>query len=465
MLKIIKKAYFLILLSYVPVFADLESLVKTEAALQAQFGSEQAAASPDAMTRMLAQFYKNRNYKPLWVVESGFSSAATNALETFANADVEGLESKDYSGAQKAVARVGADPTKILDAEVALTKTALQYIDDIRGDRLHPSKIKKELYIQKQQADASTILANNMAADPTGNWLKSYTYQNPQYQRLKALLAECREALKADPANAELSKKIQKIVLNMERWRWLPEKMANRYVMVNIAAFNLKGVQNDKIVLETPVIVGHVTRKTPVFAANINSIRFNPSWNVPRFIAVKDKLPKIKRNPSYLNRSGFVLYNSAGNVISPRSVNWASVNANNFNYHLRQVPGDRNALGKIRFTLDNTSGIYLHDTPEKKLFDEPVREFSSGCIRVKDPIKLASFVFNNPQAWTPQKIKDNMRGNFTKNVALVQPVPVYITYFTVWQDDKGDIYFSKDSYGKDRELEEALKNRPHKLPS
>lgn len=458
---------FIILLIFShKIFANTEVSNQVQSEIQSRFGTEQALNSSTPLTKMLAQLYQNRQFKPVWIVEGAFSSAVGNIIEAFANADAEGLEANDYAGAKRAVEKATDDPSKLIEAEIALTQTALQYIDDIRGDRLNPAKIRKELYLKKGSDDDVIVrtFIENMAQDESGAWLKAYTLRNPHYQALKRLLAEYRQQLQnASHNDTELVKRIEKIIINMERWRWLPETMADRYVIVNIAAFELKAIQDDKTVLSMPVIIGHNIRKTPVFASIIDGIRFNPSWYVPHSIAVQDKLPKIKKNPSYLTNSGYVLYNSSGQAISPRSVDWSSVSAGNFPYHLRQVPGSKNALGKIRFSIISPYNIFMHDTPEKELFEEDDRARSSGCIRVKDPVKLAGFVFNDPQNWSTAKIKDNMQGNLTKNVPLTRPVPVYITYFTVWQDASGKMHFAKDIYERDGQIKQALHTRPHRL--
>jgi murein L,D-transpeptidase YcbB/YkuD len=434
-----------------------------QAELQKRYGTPEALKSTDELTRELAEIYTARNFAPYWYNETGKTEAASHAINAFERANQEGLDPEDYLLASKSVGAAESNPAKNIDAEIALTKTALQYLKDMRGDRVDPNKIKKELYLKKFSIDASRIFAENMTADPSGAWLQIYTLQNPNYQALKGFLADYQRKLAAaggkDPA---LAKKIEQIVINMERWRWLPETMPNRYVMVNIAAFELKAVEGNQVAFETPVIIGHVTRKTPVFASTIEAVRFNPSWHVPHQLAVKDKLRKIKADPSYVERSGFVLYNSAGQAISAHSVNWSNVSAGNFNYHLRQVPGPRNALGKIRFTFPNNYNVYIHDTPEKDLFNESERDFSSGCIRVKDPVKLARFVFNDTEHWSDENIKKNMKGNLTKNIPLAQTVPVYVTYFTVWKDNQG-MHFEKDIYGRDQQLREALKARTHRL--
>lgn len=262
--------------------------------------------------------------------------------------------------------------------------------------------------------------------------------------------------------NQTLQDKVDQILVTMERWRWLPETLEDRYIMVNIAAFDLKAYERDKKVLEMPVIIGRDYRETPVFTSRIYSLRFNPSWHVPHSIAVKDKLKKIRQDPSYLTRGGYLLYTSEGERISPYRVNWTQVTSGTFHYRLRQLPGARNALGKIRFSMKNPFNVYLHSTPDTHLFDKTRRNFSSGCIRVSRPAELAAFVLDEPSQWTLSTIAAEMEGTRTRNVKLDRPIPVYISYFTVWVDDQGEAHFMDDLYGQDAKIRQVLKDPSHR---
>lgn len=262
--------------------------------------------------------------------------------------------------------------------------------------------------------------------------------------------------------NVSVQERIQQIKITMERWRWLPKNLGNRHVLVNIAALTLKAFENEKEVLEMPVIVGQRYRQTPVFSSTIYSIRFNPTWNVPRMIAVQDKLKLIKKDSTYLRKKGFIVYDESGEVVQPESVNWSSLSKGYFPYHLKQLPGSQNALGKIRFSIHSPFDIYLHSTAEPKLFEKSERYLSSGCIRVKFPVELAAFVFNDTANWPNEKISSMMEGTKTMNVTLPYPVPVYITYFTVWQDPQGEIYFAKDIYDQDKRIGVALDDMKRK---
>jgi len=489
-----------------------------------------AKASPQKTfrDRDVALFYQNKKFNPVWVTRSGFSVSTEAALEVFQNAHQEGLDPKDYMDAAEKVDAAKQDASKLLEAEIALTRTALEYIDDLGGERLNPRKISKKLYLKPDPVDAVAVLTQGTSIDQTGDWLRQLTVEHEEYQNLKKLLAHYRSVqgdkempllpsgpmlkkgdkgkrvgilqkqlqlrevlahavskhfdedtesavrafqaqngLKVDGVvgsqtrsvlNLTAEQRVKQIIVTMERWRWLSPKLGDRYIFVNIAGFYLKGVENGQTVLEMPVIIGRNYRQTPVFSSYVNQVRFNPSWYVPRGIAVKDKLEKIKKDPGYLTRGDYVLYSSDGSAISPHSVNWTNVSANNFPYRLRQRPGSQNALGKVRFNIVNPFNVYLHSTPDKHLFDKSVRNFSSGCVRVGKPAELAQFILNQPSKWSLQTISANMQGTGTRNVS-VNRVPTHITYLTVFTDDTGNTRFVPDVYGQDKLIYNALKNR------
>lgn len=252
--------------------------------------------------------------------------------------------------------------------------------------------------------------------------------------------------------------RVDAIDVALERWRWMPRNPGDRHVLVNIPAFELRGYDNSNLVLYSPIIVGMHYRKTPVFSAVIREVKFHPDWNIPVSIAIKDKLPKIRRHKDYIERMGLEVYDTSGGSrvrIDPNTVDWSNINGKNMKYHFRQPPGSKNALGKVRFTIDTPYGIYLHDTSNPELFNKVHRAFSSGCIRVQKVQELAEFLFNDSENWSNDRLTKEFKGHKTKRVALQNPIPVHITYFRVWQEDGKD-YFYPDVYGQDKLVWDAL---------
>ena len=256
--------------------------------------------------------------------------------------------------------------------------------------------------------------------------------------------------------NVPVSERIRQVELNMERWRWLPDDFGARYILVNIPSFKMNVIENGKPVFESKVVVGREERQTPSFSANMAYLVMSPKWYVPRSIAVKDKLPQLKRNPYALARQNIRIFNSAGQPIDPGAINWSAVGAGNFNYQLRQDSGPRNALGGIKFMFPNPYNVYLHDTPSRELFSRNQRTYSSGCIRISNPVELAEYLLKHDPRWTRDAIKAASTSGKQRVVSLPQQVPVYLLYWTVWVDENGLAHFRDDIYKRDKPLVRAL---------
>ena len=296
--------------------------------------------------------------------------------------------------------------------------------------------------------------------------LKLYTNQNPeQYlnnnyfddQLFAAVsLFQKRHGLKQDGAvgnntlnslNIPINYKLTSIKINLDLWRKLPKYLGEKYILVNVPAFKLYGVENNQKILDMRVIVGKLDWNTPVFSEYMEYVVINPFWNIPSSIFVDEVLPEVKKDPDYLKKKNIELVSlSSASVESSEYVNWHEVDPNNFNYRLRQQPGAGNPLGRLKFMLPNKHSVYLHDTPMKSLFNRPNRRFSHGCIRVERPLELADFVFNDDIEWNAQKIQNAINSGVSNNIYIKQPIPVHILYFTVWVENNNSIHFRNDVY-------------------
>jgi murein L,D-transpeptidase YcbB/YkuD len=258
------------------------------------------------------------------------------------------------------------------------------------------------------------------------------------------------EALNITPAARR-----EQIVINMERWRWLAENLGSKHLLVNIAGFELKGVVDNRTVLRKPVIVGRHYRRTPVFSDAVRYLVFNPTWTVPYKLAVRDKLPDIQKDPEYLKRLGFTVYDKEQRVVDPTTVDWSQITRRDFPYRLVQAPGPDNALGQIKFMFPNPYDVYLHDTPTRELFDKSDRAFSSGCVRVADPLELAAWLLED-EGYSREQIEAIVATGQLHTLFLKQPIPVHIEYWTAWIDGDGLLNFRSDIYQRDPPLAAAL---------
>lgn len=258
------------------------------------------------------------------------------------------------------------------------------------------------------------------------------------------------EALNITPATRR-----HQIAINMERWRWLSENLGSKHLLVNIAGFELKGVIDNRTDLRKPVIVGRHYRRTPVFSDAVRYLVFNPTWTVPYKLAVRDKLPDIQKDPEYLTRLGFTVYDQERRVVDPATVDWTQLTRRDFPYRLVQSPGPDNALGQVKFMFPNPYDVYLHDTPSRELFEKSDRAFSSGCVRVADPLELAEWLLAD-EGYTREQIEQIVATGELRTLYLKNPVPIHIEYWTAWIDGDGLLNFRTDIYQRDPPLAAAL---------
>jgi murein L,D-transpeptidase YcbB/YkuD len=248
--------------------------------------------------------------------------------------------------------------------------------------------------------------------------------------------------------------------MNMERSRWISHDLGDVRVGVTIAGFKLVVFNDGKLELAMPVIVGKTYHKTPVFSDMIKYLEFNPFWNIPTGIARNEMLPKLKKDPMYLRERNIRVFSSWGEdakELDSTKIDWNDVGSNITRYKLRQDPGPANALGTVKFMFPNKYNVYLHDTPSHNLFQRTGRTFSHGCIRVSEPLELASYLLGGEEkGWGIDRVREIVSGGKRTIVSLEKPIPVHITYRTVWIGPDGTVRFSEDVYGRDKLLEKAL---------
>ncbi len=255
--------------------------------------------------------------------------------------------------------------------------------------------------------------------------------------------------------NIPAQERVRQIMVNMERWRWLPEDLGDRHILVNVAGFELRRVEYGSLQDVIRVVVGKPGHRTPVFSNKIKYLELNPTWTVPYSIASKEILPKLQSNPYHLGDNFELL--QGGQSIPFGSVDFNNYSRKSFPYTIRQKPGPKNALGRVKFIFPNKHAIYLHDTPSRSLFGRTQRAFSHGCIRVGEPLELArQLLENTPGKWSMRKIKSVVDSRKRTRVNLPVPMPVHLTYSTVFRGTNGALNFRPDIYGRDKKLYRAL---------
>src|SRR6516225_950875 len=456
-------------------------------------------------------FYSNRNYAPLWIADGKANARATAAIAYLRHVDADGLDPADYPLPNF---KASSAPPDLADAEIILTEAVITYAHHASVGRVHWSRVSADIEYAIPAAEPGDVLAALASASDIAATLDSYEPQTPGYRALKAKLAdirsgkidkgkppiakgpvlkvgmqdervpELRERLGVagngntyDKPLVDAVKKFQEqhdlvgsgmlsvgtvealngrtqpdrvtdvIIANMERWRWMPHHFPDTYVIVNLPDFTLRVMHDGKQAWMTRIVIGKPEMPTPIMTADMKFITINPTWNVPPSIVHREYLPALAQDPTVLARMGLrVDYGRDG-------------------IHIWQPPGDKNALGRIRFNFPNKFLVYQHDTPDKYMFALDKRAFSHGCMRVQDPVHYAEVLLSlvrPADGYTEDRIK-GMFGSGETDIQFPNFIPVNLTYQTAFVDDAGKLQLRDDVYGRDRTLLAILKGSDRKL--
>ncbi len=269
-----------------------------------------------------------------------------------------------------------------------------------------------------------------------------------QFQRWHGLAADGIVGRKTRTAlNVSVQDRIRQL-RNYLQNRRSPQDLGDRYILVNIPDYTLRLIEQDQEVWSTRVVVGKRKRRTPMLRATMDHLVFNPYWNVPSRIAAQELLPRVVQDPQYLSKHQMEIVAPSGPVLDPSGIDWTLVNAHDFPYRIRQRPGAKNALGRVKFMFPNAYSVYLHDTPSRALFARAERAFSHGCVRVEKPLELAAYLLREEERepWTPEHMETIIRRGKQTYVKLPQPIDVHFIYRTAWVDDDGTVQFRPDIY-------------------
>jgi L,D-transpeptidase YcbB len=319
----------------------------------------------------------------------------------------------------------------------------MKYATHLLRGRVEPSEVDPHWFGQQRQVDLVERLAQALDSGDVAEALRSVLPRHPQYLALKRELARYRESAARDASAAD---RVAQIELNLERWRWLPEELGDRYILVNVPTFQLRAIEQAKFSLAMRVVAGKADETpTPIFSDEMTEVVFSPYWYVPTSILRKETIPAILRDPGYLDHNELEVV-QGGQAVPASSIDWSDPD---LRVQVRQRPGAKNSLGLVKFVFPNKFDVYLHDTPAHSLFSQVERDFSHGCVRVEKPVELAQWVLRDQPEWTPQKIEAAMHAGREQHVALKHGIPVYIVYATVWADEAGRLIFADDIYGHD----------------
>jgi murein L,D-transpeptidase YcbB/YkuD len=457
-------------------------------------------------------FYSGRDYAPLWITDGKVNDQAKAAINYLHHVDADGLDPADYVTPDFA----SADPAAMADAEVKLSMAMITYAHHASVGRVHWSRVSPDISYETKAPEPADVLAAMVEAKDIPLVLDSYEPQMPQYKALKAKLAEYR-AGKSDPSKPQIAagpapkigaqdervpelrarldvpgdgsstydkaladavkkyqqehelkitglltpqtieamngkqpdKPIDIILANLERWRWMPHDLGENYVIVNLADFTLRVMHDGKLDWMTRIVDGKPDKATPIMQGEMKFITINPTWHVPPSIVNGEYLPALAQDPTVLDRMGLKV---AKNPDGSTSI-W-------------QPPGEKNALGRIRFNFPNKFLVYQHDTPDKYLFAYDKRAYSHGCMRVQDPQKYAEVllsIIRPHDGYSEDRIRKMIAEGSEQDIQFPTFMPVNLTYQTAFVDDNGKLQFRDDVYGRDRQLLAILKGSELKV--
>jgi murein L,D-transpeptidase YcbB/YkuD len=313
------------------------------------------------------------------------------------------------------------------------------------------------LQIRKRLMTLNYVITDTILAQYDDN----LSYVIKEFQHLHGLNEDGNIGkLTLEALNLTPSKRIESILANLERLRWMPSEVPERRIQVNIVDFALELIDKKDTILSMRAIVGKHYRATPVFNSIMTYLVISPGWVVPPTIFSNDVLPELKKGQDYLRKKNMQIITSTGAPVDYNTINWSTVTSRNFPYMIRQQPGADNALGNIKFMFPNEYNVYIHDTPSRDLFDKDARAFSSGCIRIAKPMELAMYLLADQEDWSEERINNVINSRRETTVRLKQSIPVYITYFTAWSSSTNKFHFRTDIYNRDVELVKALKEKP-----
>jgi L,D-transpeptidase YcbB len=463
-----------------------------------QLAGRTNVAPPDAEDLAAATAYYTAHSGPLlWLTESGISERGHSVIAEVRKADEWGLRARDFALPQLPAGTISAEAAAA--AEIELTLAVLKYARYARGGRFSdPSSISKLLDYTppvRQRRDVLTDIAASAAPDA---YLRSLHPQHEQFEGLRRLLLKLRGRGDGETAyggkgqtvlpqlvrsgtpgsdatasgavgreSADRTVLLGRILVNMERWRWLPADLGEYYVWNNVPEFLTRVVKKGETIHSDKVVTGQPEWATPAFSANMKMIVFHPSWGVPDGIKRKELLPLLlsssrgdllglftgaQSSRAVLEQHKLQVYYQ-GRPIDPNQVDWSSANIGA--YEFRQPPGPTNVLGMIKFMFPNKHDVYMHDTPERDLFARSFRGLSHGCMRVADSRRLAAVLLAQDKGWSEQQVGNLLNGG-TREVELTTPIPVHVTYFTAMVDGQGNLRTFGDLYGLDTRMGASL---------
>ena len=402
----------------------------------------------------LEAFYGTRTGGPLWMTEMGFSAKGQQVLFEIEKADDWGLDATAFELPPADALPTSQEARAI--TEIKLDLAILKYARFARGGRFNPPELSKLFDQTPPLCDPKTALTEIAAADVPDVYLRSLHPQHEQFMRLRQALLKAHGDGGEGGKPAGNDRDIRRIIINMERWRWMPEDLGSLYVWNNSPEFMLYVVKDGKPIYADKTLVGTIGYATPVFTADMKTIVFNPDWVAPETVVTENLLPPLREGSYSILKIHKLSVSYNGTPIDPTRVDWGRVNI--LNYTFSQRAGPDNVLGKVKFLFPNKHTVYMHDTLQvrRKYFKQPVRMIGHECVRMEKPEQFADVLLAADKGWSASQVRDLWDKGVNSPVSLDGKIPVHMTYFTAVVDETGKVSTFADVYGLDNKMATAL---------
>ncbi len=408
-------------------------------------------ANPDDVAALVA-FYGQRS-GPLWITDMGFTAKGQAAIFEIGNADDWGLDAAAFD--QPAPGELPKDADAEAAAELKLDFALLKYARFARGGRLNPPEISDRFDEAPPLRDPKEVLSEIAAAEEPDAYLRSLHPKHEQFERLRQALLKARgKTDSGKPAGSDHD--IKRLIINMERWRWMPEDLGALYVWNNSPEFMVYVIKDGKPIYADKTLVGTSAYATPMFTADMKTIVFNPDWIAPPTVVSENLAPPLREGSLEILRIHKLSVSYQGTPVDASKVDWGHVNV--LNYTFSQRSGPENVLGKVKFLFPNRHTVYMHDTlpVRKKYFQKASRAIGHECVRMEKPERFAEVLLAEDKGWSPSQVKELWDNGVNKPVTIDHKIPVHMVYFTAVADETGKVASFADLYGLDNKMAAAL---------
>jgi murein L,D-transpeptidase YcbB/YkuD len=401
---------------------------------------------------VLLDYYAAHKDAPIWMSEAGLTVKGAAVGAEILKADDWGLDASEFA-LPEIPAGTDLDPATIAKTDIAISQALLKYARHARGGRIIDPTIllNSNLDRKPQLLDPEVVIKAAAEAGDPAAYLRSVHPQHPQFEKLRQAYLKN----KTSPAGKRLR-------ANMEEWRWMPADIGDVHILANVPEFMVYFYKDGEPIHSERIVVGETNKQTTIYTRNLKTVVFKPMWRVPESIKVRELQPDLRRGARMFREHGLELETKDGKPLDYRTIDWNTVDIRD--YEVVQPPGRKNVMGVVKFTFPSQHTIFMHDTIDKWMFAQPVRTLSHGCLRLRNPMKMAEVVLQEDKGWDAATVNSKMRdGPRDQEIVIEKRIPMHLVYFTAWVDDSGKVRTFRDIYGHEKRITQALDGQWDKI--